>query len=165
MSYQRVTVDLSEYPDLVYINLGMRPLNPRGLWSVVRYGLAIRRAMQEKPDGLLRHESLIYLVNYMPHFGMRQYWRDFDSLELWTRYSEHGKWWGKMARSTGGTMIWHESFAMQGGVDAIYASHTRIPQTGFMTFAPVIPAQGAGYSARQRLNVAGEETAPRPIKQ
>jgi hypothetical protein len=33
---------------------------------------------------VLLHEDLIWSL-FPPHVGMRQYWRDFDSLESWTR--------------------------------------------------------------------------------
>jgi len=40
----------------------------------------------------LLHENIIFSVFPM-HDGMRQYWRDFDSLERWARSEPHRQWW------------------------------------------------------------------------
>ena len=42
------------------------------------------------------------------HPGFRQYWRDFGSLEAFTRASQHQAWWRDFARGSGGGGIWHE---------------------------------------------------------
>jgi hypothetical protein len=49
----RLTVDLSTYPNLVVIHLGMRVQSLRGLSRVLRLGRQIRKAVAEAPDGLL----------------------------------------------------------------------------------------------------------------
>jgi hypothetical protein len=54
---QRTTVDLSAYPDLVVIYLGMRVNSLRGLKTLMRLGPAIKSAVAAKPDGLLLHET------------------------------------------------------------------------------------------------------------
>ncbi len=74
----RQTVNLSSFPDLVVIYLGMRVRSLRGLLTVLRFGPRISSAVAEKPPGLLLHESLIFSI-FPLHVGMRQYWRDFDS--------------------------------------------------------------------------------------
>ena len=76
----RTTADLSTYPDLVVIYLGMRVNEPRGLTTLASFGRRIRRSVQAQPDGLLLHENLLFSL-FPPHAGMRQYWRDFDSLK------------------------------------------------------------------------------------
>ena len=76
----RTTADLSSYPDLVVIYLGMRVNAPRGLTTLASFGPRIRQSVQAQPDGLLLHENLLFSL-FPPHAGMRQYWRDFDSLE------------------------------------------------------------------------------------
>ena len=86
----RRTVDLSAYPDLVVIYLGMRVNRLYGLKTLIGFGPRITNAVSEKPDGLLLHEPVIYSIFPM-HAGMRQYWRDFDSLERWSR-SEPCAW-------------------------------------------------------------------------
>ena len=54
----RVTVDLSPYPDLVVIYLGMRVNSLRGLKTVFQFGPRISASVASKPDGLLLHENL-----------------------------------------------------------------------------------------------------------
>jgi hypothetical protein len=144
----RQTVDLSSFPDLVVIYLGMKVRSPRGLLTVLRFGPRISRAIAEKPDGLLLHEPLFFSV-FPLHVAMRQYWRDFDSLEKWARTVPHQKWWQDFMRDSGGTGFWHETYFMRGGMEAIY-DDLNAP-AGFSRFAPVRAAEGAMFSARQRL--------------
>jgi hypothetical protein len=84
----RRTVDLSAHPDLVVIYLGQRVNSVKGLWTGFKLGPAIKKAVESKPDGLLLHETITWGL-FPPHFGMRQYWRDFDSLERWARSLPH----------------------------------------------------------------------------
>jgi hypothetical protein len=67
---QRRTVDLSGYPDLVVIYLGMRVNALVGLKRLLGLGPQIQTAAGEKPDGLLLHENLLYGL-FPPHLGMR----------------------------------------------------------------------------------------------
>jgi len=84
MAVQRRTVDLSGYPDLVVVYLGMRVNALAGLKTLLGFGPKIERSHKAMPDGLLLHEN--YVISLIPpHVGMRQYWRDFGSLEAWTR--------------------------------------------------------------------------------
>src|SRR5208283_797582 len=82
----RFTVDLSGYPELVVIYLGMRVNALRGLLPALQFGPKLQKAVKENPAGLLRHELLFYSL-FPLHLGIRQYWRDFDSLERWARSS------------------------------------------------------------------------------
>jgi hypothetical protein len=144
----RQTVDLSNFPDLVVLYLGMKVRSPRGLLTVLSFGPRISAAVAQKPAGLLLHESLYFSI-FPLHIGMRQYWRDFDSLETWARALPHQKWWQDFVRDSGGTGFWHEAYFIRGGMEAIYDDiDARI---GFARFAPVQPAEGAMFSARQRL--------------
>ncbi len=88
----RTTVDLSEYPDLVVIYLGQRVNSLRGLNILLSFRGKISKSVDAQPDGLLLHENLLYSL-IPPHSGMRQYWRDFDSLERWARSLPHKAWW------------------------------------------------------------------------
>jgi hypothetical protein len=79
----RCTVDLSSYPDLVVIYLGMRVNRLAGLKLLLGIGPQIGKSAADKPAGLLRHE--FFFLSFFPaHVGMRQYWRDPDSLIRWT---------------------------------------------------------------------------------
>jgi len=155
----RQTVDLSAYPDLVVIYLGMRVNVLTGIKTLLGFGPRIEGSVAAQPDGLLLHENLIYSL-FPPHFGMRQYWRDFESLERWTRAEPHRLWWKQFLRDTGGTGFWHELYTIRNGFEAVYID-TRKP-TGFLRFAPALPAKGSLFSARERLGRSGaaETSAP-----
>jgi hypothetical protein len=156
----RRTVDLSAYPDLVVIYLGQRVNSFKGVWTMLKLGPAISKAVDAKPDGLLLHETITWGL-FPPHLGMRQYWRDFDSLERWSRSLPHQKWWKEFLRDTGGTGFWHEAYFMRGGMEAIYDT---IPKPlGFTAFAAVEPARGRLFSARSRARQEGEPALPEAI--
>ncbi len=156
---ERRTVDLSAYPDLIVVYLGMRVNALAGLKRLLGLGPQIEDSVRAKPDGLLLHESFLFSL-FPLHTGMRQYWRDFESLERWTRSEPHRAWWKKFLRDSGGTGFWHETYALRGGFEAIYDDLPR--PFGMMKFAPLQPARGGIFSARQRLNREGSENSPAP---
>lgn len=156
----RRTVDLSQYPDLVVIYLGMRVNALAGLKTLVGFGPKISKSVELKPDGLLLHEQIIYSLFPM-HLGMRQYWRDFQSLETWARSEPHKIWWQQFLWDTGGAGFWHETYFIRGGFEAVYDS---VPAPlGLTAFAPTIPAHGAMFSARKRLKLAGDPKLAEPV--
>ncbi|WP_027482056.1 DUF4188 domain-containing protein [Deinococcus pimensis] len=150
----RRTVDLSAYPDLVVMYLGMRVNALTGFRTVFKLGPQIDGSVRDRPDGLLLHEQLIFSL-FPPHVGMRQYWRDFESLERWSRSEPHRRWWKDFLRNSGGTGFWHETYFMRGGMEAIYDD---MPHSiGLGRFAVLRPARSGMYSARRRLKVEGQE--------
>ena len=156
----RRTVDLSAFPDLIVIYLGMRVNALAGIKTLLGFGPKISQSVDDKPDGLLLHESIIYSL-LPPHIGMRQYWRDFESLEKWSRSSPHMDWWKQFVKDSGGAGFWHETYFMRGGMESIYVDiHSPI---GFMQFAPTQTARGSMFSARQRLGMDGEAKTAPPI--
>jgi hypothetical protein len=148
---KRETVDLSQFPDLVVIYLGMRVNTWTGVKTLLGFGPKISQSVEAKPDGLLLHENLLYSLR---HLGMRQYWRDFEALEAWSRSEPHRNWWQSYLRDSGGTGFWHETYFRRGGVEAVYVD-MKTP-TGFSAFAPVQQAKGAMFSARKRAGLSGE---------
>jgi hypothetical protein len=152
---RRESVDLSQYPDLVVIYLGMRVNTITGIKTLVGFGPKISAAVDAKPDGLLLHENFLLSLR---HLGMRQYWRDFESLEVWSRSEPHRKWWSDFLRDSGGTGFWHETYLRRGGVEAVYVDIH--PPVGLAKFAPLLQARGAMFTARQRAGIRG--TAPMP---
>jgi len=159
---QRQTVDLSAYPDLVVIYLGMRVRTWRGLGTLLSFGPKISAAVDSKPEGLLLHESLLYSL-FPIHTGMRQYWRDFQSLENWARSLPHQQWWKDFLQDSGGTGFWHETYFMRGGMEAIYDDLGQL--FGFSRFAPTRLAHGPMFSARKRLGLQGDPTVPGPVQE
>jgi hypothetical protein len=143
----RQTVDLSGYPDLVVVYLGMKVNRITGIKTLLGFGPKISASVEANPDGLLRHENVIYSLFPM-NIGMRQYWRDPESLLRWTRSEPHRQWWQGFLKDSGGTGFWHETYFRRGGMEAIYDD---LPQPiGFMTFAPVVPARGPMFGAAAR---------------
>ncbi|MBI4000715.1 MAG: DUF4188 domain-containing protein, partial [Nitrospira defluvii] len=141
----RRTVDLSSFPDLVVIYLGMRVNVLTGLKTLLGFGPKIARSVEARPEGLLLHENLLW-SRVPPHVGMRQYWRDFTSLERWARSDPHRAWWQQFLRDSGGTGFWHETYFMRGGMEAVYDD--MVKDLGFLRFADIHPARGARFSAR-----------------
>jgi hypothetical protein len=153
----RKTVDLSAYPDLVVIYLGMRVNRITGIKTLMGFGPQISRSVAEQPDGLLRHENLIVSIFPM-HLAFRQYWRDVDSLLKWTRSAPHRQWWQQFLKNSGGTGFWHETYFHAGGMEAIYDD---IPDPiGFAAFAPVVPARGPMFGAAAR---GGKQQVTAPV--
>ena len=148
---ERRTVDLSRYPDLVVVYLGMRVNRLAGLKTLMGFGPKIANSVAAQPAGLLRHENFVFSLFPM-HAGMRQYWRDMDSLLAWTRSEPHRIWWKNFLRDSGGTGFWHETYTMRGGMEAIYDDVAR--PLGFMSFAPAVPARGSMFSAAHRASTS-----------
>jgi len=154
---ERRTVDLSAYPDLVVIYLGMRVNRITGLKTLFGFGPRISASVKEKPPGLLRHEFMLFSL-FPFHLGMRQYWTDIDSLLKWTRSAPHQQWWQNFLKDSGGTGFWHETYFRRGGMEAIYDD---VPAAlGFMTFAPLVPARGPMFGAAAR---GGKPSVAKPV--
>ena len=154
----RRAVDLSSFPDLVVIYLGMKVRTLGGIKTLLGLGPQIDKAGAGGPEGLLHFENNIIFSLYPLHLGMRWYWKDFESMERWARSEPHRIWWQKFLRSSGGTGFWHETYFMRGGMEAIY-DDVNLPLLGFQAFAPSVPARGPMFSARRRLNISGEAPA------
>lgn len=148
----RQTPDLSEWPDLVVVYLGMKVNAPRGVKTILRFGPKINKSVADRPDGLLLHENMIFSL-WPLHGGMRQYWRDFESLERWTRTGAHKEWWQSFIRDTGGTGFWHELYIRNGEMEGTFLE---MDGMGMTKFAPSVPTRGTMFSARRRLRRQGE---------
>ena len=151
-SADRWTPDLSQWPDLIVVYLGMKVRAPRGVKTLISFGPKINKSVAERPDGLLLHENLIFSL-WPPHAGMRQYWRDFESLERWTRSGAHKEWWRSFVRDTAGTGFWHELYSRNGEMEGTFLD---MDGMGMSKFAPTVPTRGTMFSARRRLRRQGE---------
>lgn len=150
----RKTVDLSAYPDLVVIYLGMRVEEPRGLETLKALRPQIDATVEEQPDGLLLHERLVYGDDPL-HTGMRQYWRDFESLQAWTKTLPHKRWWTDYLRDRGGTSFWHETYFRRGGFESIFVDVE--PGVGLARIAPTRHATGPMLGALGRADADRSE--------
>jgi hypothetical protein len=161
---KREAVDFSAYPDLVVIYLGMRVNVLRGIGTVLGFGPKISGAVAAQPDGLLLHENLFYSLR---HVGMRQYWRDFDSLEAWSRSEPHRIWWQNFLRDRGRTGFRHETYFLRGGVKAIiyrYASGgpwpLRSPEGGYRNHVFGAQTRGPAGPLGRNGSHSGKRTVP-----
>jgi len=144
----RRSVDLSAWPDLVVIYLGMRVRSLRGFLTLLRIGRGLSALERNPPDGLLAHEAMLFSPL---HFAFRQYWRDFEALERFTKADPHRAWWVQFLKDNGGTGFWHETYTARRGMEAIYIG---MPPVGFTRFAPEQTPQGPYMTARGRLPAA-----------
>ncbi len=159
---QRQTVELSNYPKMVVIYLGMRVNAWVGLKTLLGFGPKIAKSVANKPDGLLLHEDIMFSL-FPLHIGMRQYWRDFDALETWARSEPHKIWWKEFLQNSQGTGFWHEAYFMEGGMEAVYIN---IPKhIGFLSFAPSLEARNSMFSARQRAHRPDSPTLEAPVRE
>ena len=143
---RRDSVDLSAYPGLVVVYLGFRVGRLRGLRALLGIGRGLAQVQRAMPDGLLAHENLVYGLN---HIGMRQYWRDLESLEAFTRSDPHKTWWREFGRDPAGNGFWHEAYRLSGGMEAIYVGMPH--PVGLGTFAAARHPEGPFMTSRQRL--------------
>ncbi len=142
----RTSVDLTLYPDLAVIYLGFRVSTWRSFVWMLGIGKQLDLIKSHRPDGLLAHEPIFYGLR---HVGMRQYWRDFDSLEAFTRSEPHKTWWQQFYRDSRGAGIWHETYRRSGGMEGIYVG---LPNPiGLASFAAARAPDGPFRSSRDRL--------------
>lgn len=144
----RTVVDLSNYSDLVVIYFGLRIQSPQGILTTLRLGQAIDAALRQRPDGLLKHELMLFSL-FPFEIGMRQYWRNFEAMEAWSHQKPHHDWWEAFMKHPRGIGLWHEIYTQQHGIEGIYDHLTR--PVGMSRFAPTQPPHGKRSSARGRL--------------
>ncbi|PSJ53203.1 monooxygenase family protein [Pseudaminobacter soli (ex Li et al. 2025)] len=146
-SVARRSVDLSAYPDLVVILLGFRVRRLRGLATMLGIGKGLKQIDRNPPEGLLANEQFLFSLT---HVGIRQYWRDLESLEAFTRSEPHAHWWRDFLRDSGGAGFWHESYSRR-GMEAVYVDMPG--PVGFGRFAPPRQPTGPFLTARQRMEM------------
>ncbi len=141
----RQSVDLSAYPDLVVILLGFKVRAWRGIGALIGIGPKLGAIQTDRPEGLLAHENFLFSIG---HVGIRQYWRDVESLERFTRSAPHADWWRDLSKLSRGAGFWHETYARSGAMEALYVN---MPPTGLARFAPSLEPVGPLMSARSRM--------------
>ena len=90
------------------------------------------------------------------HVVLLQYWRDYESMEAWTRRPPHSEWWRSAVdrmRRKGDLGVYHESFLVpRANVESIYLDS---PPVGLMAFGDLDDANGPRTAARDRLGRRG----------
>lgn len=142
----RETVDLTDYPDLVVIDLGFQVRRLTGIPALLRIGKGLGEIARTPPPGLLCSRRMLIAWN---HVGIRQYWSDQDSLLAFTRQQPHAGWWRDFLSETQGSGFWHEACFAAGGMESVYINMPE--RTGFAAFAPVVAPVGPLMAARDRL--------------
>jgi hypothetical protein len=66
MTARRVTVDLSAYPDLIIVYLGMRVNVLTGIKTLLGFGPKIASSVPAQPKDSLLHEAIVYSL-FPPH--------------------------------------------------------------------------------------------------
>lgn len=150
----RQTVDLSSYPDLIVMLLGLRAGSLRALPTLRSVGQGLAAIQRDPPEGLLSHQPLRFAWN---HLGFRQYWRDLESLERFTRAQPHAAWWRDFLKDPRGCGFWHETYSARGGMEAVYVNMPE--RTGFAAFAPPRAPVGPFLSSGARLRDDAERRA------
>ncbi len=134
----------------------MRVEEPHGLETLETLAPQIQASVEARPDGLLLHENITYSQD-PPHYGMRQYWRDFDSLEAWAKTLPHKQWWTDYLRDRAGTSFWHETYFRRGGFESVFVDVG--DPVGLARIAPAAPAIGPMFSARSRVEADRSDAA------
>src|SRR5207244_6905304 len=68
--------------------------------TLLGLGPQIDKAGAARPEGLLHFENNIIFRLFPLHIGMRWYWKDFESMERWTRSEPHRIWWQNFIRDS-----------------------------------------------------------------
>lgn len=135
---------------MVVMYIGMRVNSLRGIPTIMRFGRAVQRSLATRPDGLVHHERLLFSGRQV---GWRQYWRDTESLVRWARSAPHREWMTSYLKTPGGAGLWHETYFMRGGMEALYDS---MPTgIGLSAFAPRVPAHGTMFHERMAKPTPG----------
>ena len=158
MNVDRQTVDLSAYPELVVIYLGMRVNTLTGLKTLAGFGPKIARSVVDQPDGLLLHENLIFSL-LLPMLACAS---TGGTLRLWSA----GR--GRNHIGSGGSNFCATPEGQASGTKRISngvvsrRSMNNIPQPiGFLRFASVQPAKGGMFTARDRLSSPAQQSSRR----
>ena len=128
------------------ILLGFKAYRLRALPALLSLGKGFAEIGRNPPEGLLREERSFYSWN---HFGFREYWRDLDALERFTRSAPHAGWWRDFLKDNRGAGFWHEAYNARGGIEAVYVAMPE--RTGLAAFAPIRAPIGPFLSGRDRL--------------
>jgi hypothetical protein len=145
--------------DFVLFLIGMRfnRLLRIGSWlPVVRAMPAMQRELAQQPElGCLGVHNWFGRVTLSV-----QYWRDFESLEAYSRAPSHAhlpawRQFNRTVRDNGDVGIWHETYQVsRGAVEAIYGN---MPRFGLAAAFDHMPVRQVGQSAGRRIGARAED--------
>lgn len=149
----RVVATLPEsVEELCLVRLGLVAQRIRALPFAARLGRAIDRATNEaigSGAGLLRSER--FRLGW-GHFGVLQYWANYEALEKWAHRPPHSDWWREALeriRTRGDFGIYHETYLVpRSGIESIYLD---CPAVGLAAFGVTGEAEGPTTTSRDRL--------------
>ena len=137
----RRTVDLSAYPDLLVVILGMRVNAWTGLKRLLGLGPQIAKSARAKPTVCCFMRFSILAVSATR--GNAPILARFRIAGTLDTFRTTPRRWRNFLRDSGGTGFWHETYSMRGGIEAIY-DDMAVP-VGMMKFAPLIAARGSCF--------------------
>jgi Domain of unknown function (DUF4188) len=135
-----------------------RPWKVRQWWPVASAMPKMLRVLDQRPElGCLGHEQWIGRTTLL-----LQYWRDFDSLDRFSRdkdlpHLEPWRRFNRAIRDGGDVGIWHETYQVRAGeYEAIYGN---MPAFGLAAATVHVPVARKGQAAAARI---GASTADQP---
>jgi hypothetical protein len=160
----RLTASFAGPVTVFVIGMRINRLLRVGKWlPVVRAMSPMIRELRDRPEsGFLGSEAMLRDLRTV---SMIQYWRDFDSLEAYTRDREQSHWpaWTAFNRAVGndGTVgIFHETYTVQAGsYETIYVN---MPSVGLGRVAGLQQATGSRSEARSRMRAADTQDGSEP---
>jgi len=142
--------------DFVVFLIGMRfnkPWRVRQWWPVASAMPKMLRVLDQHPElGCLGYEQWIGRTTLM-----LQYWRDFDSLDRFSRdkdlpHLESWRRFNRAIRASGDVGIWHETYQVRAGeYEAIYGN---MPAFGLAAATQHVPVGRKGQAAAARIGAA-----------
>jgi len=152
----RYTAGHSEALVVFLIGMRINHVHKIGKWLPVARAMPrmLAELRAEPASGFLGSE---YLLGGPRTLVALQYWRDFDSLEAYSRARDREHWpawvaFNKAVGSDGTVGIFHETYAVpRGASETIYAN---MPPFGLGRLAGLVPAAGSRSAARARMQAA-----------
>ena len=141
---ERLTPDLSEYPDLVVIYLGMQVRAWYGIKTLLGFGPKISNAVGEHPTASCCTRTSCGRSSH-PR-GDAPVLARLRLAGAWARSAPHRDWWRGFVRDSGGTGFWHETYLARGGMEAVFDDIAK--PLGMAKFAPMRPRARGRCSRR-----------------
>jgi hypothetical protein len=133
-----------------------RPWKVRQWWPVASAMPKMLRVLDQRPElGCLGHEQWIGRTTLL-----LQYWRDFDSLDRFSRdkdlpHLEPWRRFNRAIRDSGDVGIWHETYQVRAGeYEAIYGN---MPAFGLAAATAHVPVARKGQAAAARIGASAAD--------